>query len=107
VLGECKLRAEQLLPREYTINKGKDLLGINFVRNGFYIKLPGISGHVESMGEKRNAYRVLLGKSEGKRPLGKSIRTYRIILKYNLEKEDWVLWTRFIWLRIETSGGIF
>jgi len=27
-------------------------------------------GHVAYMGEKRNAYRVLVGKREGKRPLG-------------------------------------
>jgi hypothetical protein len=27
-------------------------------------------GHVARMGEKRNAYRLLLGKPEGRRPLG-------------------------------------
>jgi hypothetical protein len=29
------------------------------------------AGHVALMGEKRNAYRLLVGKSEGKRPLGR------------------------------------
>jgi hypothetical protein len=29
-----------------------------------------LAGHVASMGEKRNAYRILVGKPEGKRPLG-------------------------------------
>jgi hypothetical protein len=29
------------------------------------------AGHVAQMGEKRNAYRLLVGKSEGKRPLGR------------------------------------
>jgi hypothetical protein len=29
------------------------------------------TGHVASMGEKRNAYRILVGKPEGKRPLGR------------------------------------
>jgi hypothetical protein len=28
-------------------------------------------GHVACMGERRNKYRVLVGKPEGKRPLGK------------------------------------
>jgi hypothetical protein len=28
------------------------------------------AGHVARMGEKRNAYRLLVGKPEGKRPLG-------------------------------------
>jgi hypothetical protein len=29
------------------------------------------AGHVALMGEKRNAYRLLVGKPEGKRPLGR------------------------------------
>jgi hypothetical protein len=29
------------------------------------------AGHVERMGEKRNAYRILVGKPEGKIPLGR------------------------------------
>jgi hypothetical protein len=29
------------------------------------------AGHVERMGEKRNAYRILVGKPEGKRSLGR------------------------------------
>jgi hypothetical protein len=29
------------------------------------------AGHVARMGEKRNVYRLLVGKREGKRPLGK------------------------------------
>jgi hypothetical protein len=29
------------------------------------------AGHIERMGEKRNAYGILVGKAEGKRPLGK------------------------------------
>jgi hypothetical protein len=28
-------------------------------------------GYVARMGEKRNAYRILMGKLEGKRPLGR------------------------------------
>jgi hypothetical protein len=29
------------------------------------------AGHVARMGEKRNAYRLLVGKPEGRRPLGR------------------------------------
>jgi hypothetical protein len=29
------------------------------------------AGHVARMGEERNIYKVLMGKSEGKRPLGR------------------------------------
>jgi hypothetical protein len=33
-----------------------------------------LAGHVARMGEKRNAYRLLVGKPEGKRPLGRPRR---------------------------------
>jgi hypothetical protein len=49
-------------------------------------------------GEKRNAYRLLVGKSEVKRLLG------RPILKWILEKGDGMVWIGLIWLRIGTSG---
>jgi hypothetical protein len=45
-----------------------------------------LRGHVALMGEKRNAYRILVGKPEGKRPLGRSRRRWWIILKWILEK---------------------
>jgi hypothetical protein len=34
------------------------------------------TGHVARMGEKRNAYRILVGKPEGKRPLGRPRRRW-------------------------------
>jgi hypothetical protein len=39
------------------------------------------AGHVARMGEKRNAYRILVGKLEGKRPLGRPRRRW----VYNIE----------------------
>jgi hypothetical protein len=33
-----------------------------------------LAGHVVRMSEKRNAYRLLMGKPEGKRPPGRSRR---------------------------------
>jgi hypothetical protein len=38
------------------------------------------AGHVAYMGEMRNAYRILVGKSEGKRPLGR----HRLRLKVDI-----------------------
>jgi hypothetical protein len=35
-----------------------------------------LAGHVARMGEKRNAYRLLVGKPEGKRPLGRPRRRW-------------------------------
>jgi hypothetical protein len=34
------------------------------------------AGHVAGMGEKRNVYRLLVGKPEGKRPLGRPRRRW-------------------------------
>jgi hypothetical protein len=35
-----------------------------------------LAGHIVQMGEKKNAYRILVGKPEGKRPLGRPRRTW-------------------------------
>jgi hypothetical protein len=40
------------------------------------------------MGERRGVYRVLMGKSEGKRPLGRPGRSERIILRWIFMKWD-------------------
>jgi hypothetical protein len=39
-----------------------------------------------TLGAKRNAYSILMGKSQGKRPLERPRRSWRIILKLILEK---------------------
>jgi hypothetical protein len=41
-------------------------------------------GHVARMGEKRNAYRILVGKPEGKRPLGRARRMWVDNIKMEL-----------------------
>jgi hypothetical protein len=47
------------------------------------------AGHVARMGERRSAYRVLLGKPEGRRPLGRPRRRWEDNIKMNL-KRGWV-----------------
>jgi hypothetical protein len=56
--------------------------------------------------ETRSAYRILMGKPEGKRPLGKPRRRWGITLKWILEKQSRVVWTGFIWIRIKASGRL-
>jgi hypothetical protein len=56
-------------------------------------------------GDKRNVYRILVGKPEGKRPLGRSRRRWVGSIKMNL-RYDGVVLTGSIWLRIGTSGGL-
>jgi hypothetical protein len=57
------------------------------------------------MGEKWYAYRILVGKPEGKRPLGRPRHSWVDNIKMNL-RYDGVVWARLIWLRIGTSGGL-
>jgi hypothetical protein len=44
------------------------------------------AGQVARMGKKRNAYRILVGKPEGKRPLGRSRRRWMDNIKMDLRE---------------------
>jgi hypothetical protein len=57
------------------------------------------------MGETRNAYRILVGKLERKRPLDLGVGG-KIILEWILETQGRKVQTRFIWLRKGTSGQV-
>jgi hypothetical protein len=46
-------------------------------------------GHVARMGEKRNAYRLLVGKSEGRRPLGRPKRRWVDNIRMDLGEVRW------------------
>ena len=56
------------------------------------------------VGERRGIYRVLVGKPEGKRPLGRPRCRLdgRIILKWIFRKWDVGVWTGSSWFRIGT-----
>jgi hypothetical protein len=63
----------------------------------FIIKLRRMrwAGHVARMGEKRNVYRLLVGKPEGKRPLGRPRRKWIYNIKMDLSEivlnvVDWI-----------------
>jgi hypothetical protein len=54
-------------------------------------------GHVAQMGEKKNAYRILVGKPEGKRPLGRPRHRWVDNIKINFindpeTKQPWSQW---------------
>jgi hypothetical protein len=55
------------------------------------------------MRQKRDAYRILVGKPEGRNPLGRPRRRWVDNTKMDLREIGWI---RFIWLRIGTSGGL-
>jgi hypothetical protein len=45
------------------------------------------AGHVAQLGERRNAYRILVGKPEGRRPLGRPRRRWMDYIKIDLKRE--------------------
>jgi hypothetical protein len=45
--------------------------------------------HVTCTGEKRNVYRILVGKPEGKRPLGRSRRRWEDNIRMDLRERGW------------------
>jgi hypothetical protein len=47
------------------------------------------AGHVARMGEGRNVYRVLVGKSEGERSLGRPRRRWEDGIKMDLREIGW------------------
>ena len=54
-----------------------------------------LAGHVAHMAQSRNAYRVLVGKPEGKRSLGRSSRRWEDNIKMDLREVgcdpgDWI-----------------
>jgi hypothetical protein len=47
------------------------------------------AGHVARMGDERNVYRVLMGKPEGKKPLGRPRRRWEDRIRMDLREIGW------------------
>jgi hypothetical protein len=56
------------------------------------------------MGEEKDVYRVLVGKPEGRRPLGRPRYRWEDNIRMDLQEWDVGVWTGLGWLRIETGG---
>ena len=70
------------------------------------IKKNEIGGACSTYGERRGAYRVLVGKPEGKRPLGASKPRWEDNIGMDLQEVGCGggAWTGLFWLRIGTGG---
>jgi hypothetical protein len=64
------------------------------------------AGHVARMGEGRGVYRVLVGRPEGKRPLGRPRRKWEDNIKMDLRETGIDGANGFSWLRIGSIGGL-
>jgi hypothetical protein len=58
------------------------------------------------MGEMRNSYKILFGKPEGKRQLGRPAHRWKDNIKMGPWKYGGKVGTGFIWLMIRTSSGL-
>jgi hypothetical protein len=64
-------------------------------------------GHVSRMGEGRGVYRILVGRSEGRRPIGRPRRRWEDNIKIDIQEVGrGGAWTGLSWLRIGTGGGL-
>jgi hypothetical protein len=61
-----------------------------------------LTGNVACISERRCAYRILVGTSDGERPLGEPRRTWKNHMKMNLQE---VAWTGLLRLRTGTCAG--
>jgi hypothetical protein len=57
--------------------------------------------HVARLGEKRNAYSILVGKPEEKRPLGRPRRRWVDNIKMNLRE---IGWRGMDWIELTQNG---
>jgi hypothetical protein len=58
------------------------------------------------MGEQRKVFKVLVGKPEGKKPLGRPRRRWEEGIRMVLMEIGLGVWIGFDWLRIGTGGGL-
>jgi hypothetical protein len=65
------------------------------------------AGHVARMGDERKLYKVLVGKPEGNRPLGRPRRRWEDGIRMHLREISLGRrWIGFDWLKIGTGGGL-
>jgi hypothetical protein len=64
------------------------------------------AGHVVHIGEERKMYKVLVGKPEGNRPLGRPRHRWEDGIRMDLREIGWRVWNGFDWLRIGTGGEL-
>jgi len=64
-----------------------------------------MGGTCSTYGERKVAYRLLVGEPEGKRPLGRPRLRWEVNIKVDLQEVGRVAWTRLMWLKIRSRGG--
>jgi hypothetical protein len=60
------------------------------------------AGHVACMGEERKVYRILVGKPEGKRPLGRPRHRWEDGIRMDLRETGW---RTVEWIQLDQDRG--
>jgi len=81
-----------------------DLYSLPNIMQGVKSRRMRRAGNVARMGEGRDVHRVLMGKREGKRPLGRPRRRWEDNIKTNLKEVGGGVGTGWIWLKIGRGG---
>ena len=63
------------------------------------------AGHVARLGEERGVCRFLVGKPEGRRPLGRPRSRWVDNIRMDLQEVGCGIWNGLGWPRIGTGGG--
>jgi hypothetical protein len=64
------------------------------------------AGYVARVGDRRSAYRILVGRPEGKRPLGRLKLGWEDNIMNGSSKGGMRVWTGLIWLRVGTGSEL-
>ena len=109
----CRIRYLRLSGDEVPQHWGRlhngELHGLNFSPNIIRMIVSWRmrwAGHVASMRQRRRAYRIFVGKSEGKRQLGISGRRWEDNTNMQRKGIKEGAWIGLSWLWIGTSGGL-
>ena len=65
-----------------------------------------MGGACSTYGDRRGAYKVLVGKPEEERPFGRPRRRWEDNIKKNIQEVGWAEWTGLSWLKTRTGGGL-
>ena len=58
------------------------------------------------IGDRRGAYGVLVGRPEGRRPVGRPMHRWENVIKMDIQEVGWGAWTGLLWLRVGRVGGL-
>ena len=89
------IRKEQIVAVNTALRTSENPPTCGFFKYKFCQLFEANEGHVARMGEGRGVYRVLVGKPEGKRPLGRPRRRWEDNIRMDLQEvglgyEDWI-----------------